>query len=263
MQIASCVVIFSDLKSTIYSDQNFLLLVSLDGLIPVVLTLYTLMAFGKKSWYMIILSLIPVVLASITGGYLATKVLLTQEADATVISVTGGGWPATCGNIGPGVFCAGMGPNVYGYGDTSGSFLGIMALLDVITGLLILWKLLTDYTTLWETTTKWLAGKLTTPRSEHHLAVTDDAYHRSLRRVQTTSRVICHSVAASAILACLGVEFYYFFVIFISAFVDFHSWSFGQIVGITTWAAVFIEFGYLQYCKSRLTEPQPKNTDIY
>ena len=47
---------------------NFLLPVSLDGLIPVVLTLYALMTFSKKSWYMIFLSVITVLLASVTGG---------------------------------------------------------------------------------------------------------------------------------------------------------------------------------------------------
>jgi len=117
--------------------------------------------------------------------------------------------------------------------------------LDTIAVLLVLWKVLTDSTSAWDTATGWLAGKLA--NQEGPLS---DRHQRHLKRIHTICRVVCHTLVASGILYCLGVEFYYFYSIFSSTFVDFTSWSFGQIVGIMTWAAVFIEFVYLEYSMS-------------
>jgi len=252
LQIASAVVVFSNLRATNYNDQNFLLLVSLNGLIPVVLNLYTLMTFGKKSWYMIFLSVITVLLASVTGGYLATHVIRAQGPDDSITSRNAGGgdWPSACGNNAPDTFCSGLGPNMVSYMDSKIAFLSMLPILDATTGLLVLWKVLTDSTTAWDTATRWLANKLAGQQGDyHHVAKKDrsPAYTHHLRRIHSVSRIICHFMAASGILVCLAVEFYYFNAIFKGHFVDFNSWSFGQIVGITTWAAIFIEFAYLEY----------------
>lgn len=242
LQIASFVVIFSDLVSTSYNDQNLLLLVSLDGLIPVVLGLYTLMTFGKKSWYMITLSVISVALASATGCYISLKVLLPQasQSDVQTINVAGGTWPAVCGGTGPEGVCNGIGPNAVGFDDDSSAFLAMMAVLDAITVLLVLWKISTESTIAWSTASGWLANRLTgQQKSREH----------NLHRIQYVTRIFFHFLVASSILGCLAVELYFFDQIFTSSLVDFTSWGFGQIVGITVWAGIFIEAAYLEYCQ--------------
>lgn len=50
LQLASFVVVFGTRRTLDYVDESLLLLVSADGLIPIVLNLYTLMVYGRKSW---------------------------------------------------------------------------------------------------------------------------------------------------------------------------------------------------------------------
>ncbi|KAL6884417.1 hypothetical protein GGI43DRAFT_433391 [Trichoderma evansii] len=151
LQIASLVLIVSDFASTTVIDQNFLFLVCLDGLIPVVLTLYTLMMFGKRSWYIITISLISVVLSSATGGYLIQNVFPSEKGAAQ-----GGAWPTACGYIGPMLICSDIGPNNAGSDfNSDGTFiLAIVIILDILVVSLVLWKVLTDQTSTW-TMTAW------------------------------------------------------------------------------------------------------------
>jgi len=100
LQIATFVIIRGGFASTAWVDQNFLLLVSADGLVPVVLTCYTIMTFGTKSWYIIVLTVITVVLSSITGGSVSRHFLKVDQESA-IPKVGGGSWPAACGGLGP------------------------------------------------------------------------------------------------------------------------------------------------------------------
>ncbi|KAL7930671.1 hypothetical protein V8C35DRAFT_311919 [Trichoderma chlorosporum] len=232
LQIASLVLIVSDFASTTFIDQNFLFLVSLDGLIPVVLTLYTLMMFGKKSWYIITISLISVVLSSATGGYLIQNVFSSEKGAAQ-----GGAWPTACGYIGPTSICSDIGPNNAGSDfNTDGTFvLAIIIILDILVISLILWKVLTDLTSVLSTANKCLARYLAGSEQQMDL-------------IQRVTKIFCHSLATLTILTCLIIEFYYFSAIFYhSPYVDFKSWGFGQIVGLTTWFGTFIEVVYLEY----------------
>jgi len=243
LQAAAFVLIFTDLDSTSYNDQNLLLLVGLDGLIPIVLSLYTLMTFGRKSWYMIILSVITVVMASVQGAYITHHVLLPQPDGASSVTAAGGHWPLACSNIGPSALCSGMGPNEVGFDDDAAAFDAIMAVMVTITALLVLWKISTDSTTIWSSLSGCLATRLSGK-------VDGDArYRRSLQIAKRAVRIFFHSIILVGSLGCLLVEFYYFNLLFTSPLVNFRDWSFGQIVGITTWAGVFVDFAYLEYCE--------------
>ena len=254
LQIASLVVVSFEPRSINYTDQNFLLLVSLDGMIPIVMGLYALMTFGKKSWYMISLSVITVVLASASGGYIASHVLLSGSGSGGQRSIANGvAWPAACGGNGPQSICAGIGVNSSDYDDDNRVFLILLGILDVLTALLVLWKVCVDSTKTWSTACDWLAKRLTVQTKSQALepdSHVSSPYGPSPRSIQRVVRIFCHVLSSLVLLLCLAVEFFYFGKIFMSAFVNFKSWGFGQIVGITMWTGVFVEAAYLEYCES-------------
>ncbi len=239
LQIASCVILLTNIASTTAIDQSFLLLVAVDGLIPIVLTLYTLMMFGKKSWYMIILSVISVGLASGTGGY-----LLKYVVDATSSLANGGTWPASCNDIGPQALCLPIGPNSAGGSfNVIGLTLGVIVIADIITFLLVLWKVLDSPFQMWPAARGWFANRLASGGSS--------LYRPRQGRFQSVTRTCFHLFVTLGILVTLGMEFFIFTeIFFFSPYVNFQDWSFGQIVGITTWAGTLVEVAYLEFCQS-------------
>jgi hypothetical protein len=239
LQIATFVIIRGDFGSTTWSDKNFLLLVSADGLVPVVLTLYTIMAFGTKSWYIIVLTVITVILSSITGGLTSRRFL---QPTTFVDIASGGNWPATCGGIGPvGICNFGLDPGI-----ASGALLVAIGVLDTITIVLVLWKVFTQSTNSWSTVTKWLPvhrTSATTGATDHPAG-----FKKAIQFVRRHPfKVLLHSLATSALLALVGLELYEFDQIFNDGSVDLTGWGFGQIVGITIWISVFTELGYLEF----------------
>jgi hypothetical protein len=105
LQIAAFVILRGGFASTTWTDKNFLLLVSADGLAPVVLTFYTIMTFGTKSWYVIVLTVITVVLSSITGGVVCQGFLHSDITLTNHFPVNTGSWPVACGRDGPNAIC--------------------------------------------------------------------------------------------------------------------------------------------------------------
>jgi hypothetical protein len=248
MQIGALATIFTDLDATSWINQNFLLLVSVDGLVPIVLTLYTLMTYGQKSWYIIILSVTTVVLSAISGGLLASKMLpIETERRQTLDVVVRSGDQAACGGVGPFQICQNLGPNVTANPNLAKRYLIAMCILVVVTALLVLWKIVTETTTIGTTMSAWLARMLT-PGGNYD-AVNEDQrriYERSLRRVLSMSRRLFHGVVTLCILGVLVAELYE--VNFgLSRVVP--EWSFGQIVGLVTWASIFIDLAYVEYSK--------------
>jgi hypothetical protein len=244
LQLASIITFAVDSGSVTLADQYFLLLVSIDGLIPVLMTLYTLMAFGEKSWYMIALSATTVLLSSVTGGYITFQVL---RPFSDPWYVTGGNWPAICGSTGPAAICNGIGVNfeeAYFVGATQYYLIGLV-ILDTIALLLFLWKICTDSTQLWHQGFRWTAKRLGySDLLAGDMSVEDRNITRNIRKI---IRVVLHSLVVLSLLACFGIECYVFVSVFSSPFIDIKSWGFGQIVGLTTWAGVLLELIYLQY----------------
>jgi hypothetical protein len=250
LQIATFVITYSKTTPVINVDQEFLLMVAVDGGLPVVLTLYTLMTFGKRSWYMIGLSIISVVMSTFNGTHITRNF-------SSYTDVKGLG-PATCGGVGPAGLCYGLGANDYII-DTSISaddYFLVMSIVDVCAGCLVIWKILTESTNWWS-----VASTAVTKRMAKILAPlvgrikpTNGLPADKVRRFNKINRLLhlsitifLHFVIIALLLCCMGLEFFLFQELLTSPYVDAKSWGFGQIVGITIWMGVILELVYLEW----------------
>jgi hypothetical protein len=258
LQIATFVIIYSKTTPLLFVDQNFLLLVSLDGLLPVTLSLYTLMTFGKRSWYMIGLSVVSAVLSTANGVHIT-------RSFASYTDVPGVG-PAACGGVGPAGLCYGIGRNSEIFQEDVASFYYklIMSITDIFMGCLVLWKILTESTPWWSVWIKGLAKRLTAGMKSTS-GFTSDETHRSNRlnhRIQFWIAVFFHFIIVAGMLVCLGLVFSLFQQVLASPYVDAKSWGFGQIVGITIWMGVMMELAYLEYSPYYLSLQTSVTTNI-
>jgi hypothetical protein len=258
LQIATFVIIYSKTTPLLFVDQNFLLLVSLDGLLPVTLSLYTLMTFGKRSWYMIGLSVVSAVLSTANGVHITRNF-------ASYTDVPGLG-PAACGGVGPAGLCYAIGRNseIFQEDVTSFYYKLIMGITDIFMGCLVLWKILTESTPWWSVWIKGLA-KILTAGMKSTSGFTSDETHRSNRlnhRIQFWTAVFFHFIIVAGMLICLGIVFSLFQQVLASPYVDAKSWGFGQIVGITIWMGVMMELAYLEYSPYYLSLQTSVTTNI-
>ena len=254
LQVAALVISYSGTIATSATplDKHFLLLVSANGLIPVVLTFYTLMTFGEKSWYMIVLSGVAVLLSSGTG----TALVVDNLGDVGPASEIGN-WPS-CGYNSPINICDGIGAYAIANQEinteqASQAYKIIMAITTTITAFLVLWKVITESTTMWVKMSEWVAQRVAIRIKRPHVAteVGLTRHKRALRIIERITKVVLHSLVVSSLLTCLGIELFYFEQVFETPYVETTTWGFGQIVGITSWFGFFVELAYLQY-----SEPQ-------
>ena len=243
LQIATFVITYSKTSPTSYIDQNFLLLVALDGIVPITVTLYTLSTFGKRSWYMITLSVVSIVLSTFNGIHI-------NRTFSSYTDVPGLG-PATCGSVGPAGLCFGIGANNIVIDDSvlSNQFFVIMIITDVIAGCLVIWKLLTESTQWWEAFIRAIAKRLVA-RMKSTSGLTTDELHRCDKvnhRIQLITAIVFHFLIVVALFACSALDLYILEELLISPFVDVKSWGFGQIVGMTIWMGVILELAYLEW----------------
>jgi hypothetical protein len=258
LQIATFVITYNKSSPTTYIDQNFLLLVAIDGLLPVTLTLYSLMTFGKRSWYMISLSIISVVLSTANGIHI----------NRTFVSFTDvpGFGPKTCGGVGPVGLCFGIGANNIYIDDSvlSNEFYVIMIIADISAGCLVIWKLLTEATNWWSLFTKMLAKRFVA-RMKSTSGLTADELLRCDKvnhRIQLITVIVFHFLIAVALLGCSAFDLYLLQQLLASPFVDAKSWGFGQIVGITIWMGVILELVYLEWSEYLLIFLSPIEANI-
>jgi len=249
LQIATFVITYSKTAPVINVDLDFLLIVAVDGLLPVLLTLYTLMAFGKNSWYMIGLSITSVVLSTINGIHIT-------HSFSSLTGVRGIG-PATCGNVGPAGLCYALGKNNYAIDPTLAAnyYYLIMSIMDVFAGALVLWKILSGSTNWWSRFTQGTSRRVVA-RSKSTSGLTPDELHRCSKlekRIQLWIAIVLHFVFVATTLTCLGIEFSLFQILLTSPYVDAKSWGFGQIVGIAIWMGVLMELAYLEYSQYYLS----------
>ncbi|KAN0104864.1 hypothetical protein V8E51_010609 [Hyaloscypha variabilis] len=243
LQIATFVIVYSKTTPVIFVDQTFLLIVSVDGLIPVAMTLYTLMTFGKRSWYMIGLSVISMVLSTANGIHIInTFTTYTAAPDLGV---------AACGGVGPAALCYVIGANDFIFTNTVAVlyYKIIMSMMDIVGGSMVIWKIVTESTTWWSMLTREVANRLVAGMRSKSGFTADDVHRANSinRRIQLWTAVGFHSIVILVFLTCYGIEFYLFSQLFTSPYVDLKGWGFGQIVGITIWMGVIMELVYLEW----------------
>jgi hypothetical protein len=250
LQIATFVITYSKTTPVINVDQEFLLMVAVDGGLPVVLTLYTLMTFGKRSWYMIGLSIISVVMSTFNGTHITRNF-------SSYTDVKGLG-PATCGGVGPAGLCYGLGANDYLIDTTvsSDDYFLVMSTVDVCAGCLVIWKILTETTNWWSVAStavtkriaKILAPLVGRIKPTNGLPADEvRRFNKINRLLQLSITIFLHFVIIALLLCCMGLEFFLFQELLTSPYVDAKSWGFGQIVGITIWMGVILELVYLEW----------------
>ena len=208
LQMASFAAIYGGNKNQ--EDDMFLLLVSADGLVPVALVLYTLLLFEHANGYHVILSTISALLASITGF----SVILGFD----YVGTYGGSWPATCGGLAPSEICS------YQFhfgveGDPNLYFIGGAIAIDIVIIALVMWYVLAR-----AKIHEYPNTLLSTNRSGVRLAV-----------------IILHASAVLILLTISALELYWLITLLIGPSIMDYDWGFGQIVGITIWAAVVID----------------------
>jgi hypothetical protein len=249
MQIASLVTIITNMDSTSAINQDYLFLASINGLVPIILTLYTLMTFGVKSWYIIILSIITIILSSAARSLLSAQILGVRATYGNVIMTRGSGPSAACGNVGAMWMCEFIGPNTaWSYKTIPQEFLAAMVGLDTVAVSLVLWKLCTETTNAWETASRWITNRVFHQRGKCQAAGNNQTASALLLMVQ----IVLHSLTTVIILGYVGIELYEFHDAFRSS--DW-SWGFGQTVGIATWAGIIVELVYLECSESSFLLP--------
>lgn len=250
LQIAALILLTSQERQVTFTSINLVLLVGLDGVLPVVATLYTLMTFGEKAWYTVSLSLVSIIFSSYTGLYVSTRLL--GFGPGVIDTGTTSQYSPTCGNNGPEAICLGF-PNEEGdNGGAAAATAGITIVMDIVAAGLLIWMIAEDETTHLGAKLKSLVLRR---RSGHEAGSSVPTTTSPLKRALVMA---FHTLTSLAILACIFLELFWFHEIFIGSWVNFKDWSFGQVVGLMTWSGVFVEWAYLEYCKSarlRLTNP--------
>jgi hypothetical protein len=246
LQIAAIVTVRSGFASTSFTDQQFLLLISANGLVPVALTFYTIMTFGTKSWYVTMLTVITVALSSFVGGLTCQNFWRSDIAGEII--VTGGSWPAACGGIGPIGICPGRITPIQGIY----ALVVAMVLVNIIIISMALGKIFTSSPKISFAMTKYFPGRLSNQRRHSSSPATSlEPIHR--RAIQFAGeypiQTVLHSLATLTLLALTGIELYYLCFSLEYKYIDFAGWGFGQVVGLTIWVSVFAELAYLEFSK--------------
>lgn len=233
LQIASFVALYGGNNADRSQlDEVFLMLISADGLIPVALTLYTLMLLRRTTLYHIVLSTTSALLASATGFWIVKNYSLN-------LPFSDDRWPDTCGALSPQYIC-GFELEMNLFDSPNIMFVIAASLCDTLIFYLLLW-----FT---------LSRVKIKPLTEFKERILPQG-SRSLGLVKT----ILHTLAVILLLACTIVELFFFIQLLStkSGMIDMSNWGFGQIVGITVWCAVIVDL--VRHEIGMLELPVPQN----
>lgn len=213
LQIASFVSIYGNNKNRI--DDIYLLLVSTDGILPMTMTLYTLLVLGHAEIYDSALAAVSVLLASIS-------MVSIFHGYSSVTAITSAGAPSSCGNLPLTSICnisvvfeAALKPNIF--------FAKSSIVVDVLVLLMILGCCLSQCNIL----------------DESRIL----AYFQNMRRSTRTIAISTLHLVTTLILVSRTASQMYFFAKILrpSNSAVSREWSFGQIVGITIWFAFIVD----------------------
>ena len=227
LQIAALIALHGP-SSTTHSirnpfDEAFLLLLSVNGILPIALTLYTLALFGKITLYLIFLTSLSVILASDTG---ITIVKLLSEPYDSAKGTRGSSvdWPAATGGLAPEAICGRR--YIINYPKKlrpEKIFMVGAVLCDALLVALVV---------------QWCFKKWSSRPSSPHQS-------RRSKKMAGRAKSAGHMAAASIFLFCASMEYFFFYQMLVPQYdriVNVQDWGFGQIVGIAVWAVVIIDF---------------------
>ena len=203
-------------------DEAFLLLLSINGILPIALMLYALALFGKITLYLISLTSLSVILASDTG-ITVVKMLLEPYNSAKGTRGSSVDWPAATGGLAPEAICGRR--YAINYPKTlkpEKLFLVGAALCDALLVALIV---------------RWCFKMRSARPSSAHLS-------RRSEKMAGRAKSAGHIAAASIFFFCAGMEYFFFYQMLVPQYdriVNFQDWGFGQIVGIAVWAVVIVD----------------------
>ena len=204
-------------------DEAFLLLLSINGILPIALVLYTLALFDKVTLYLISVTSLSVIFASDTG---ITIVKLLSEPYDSAKGTRGSSvdWPAATGGLAPEAICGRRYIIKYPKKLKPETVFMVGAVLcDALLAVLIV---------------RWCIEKWSARPSSPYQS-------RRSEKMAGLAKSAGHIAAAAIFLFCTGKEYFFFYQMLVpqhDRIVNFQDWGFEQIVGIAVWAVVILDF---------------------
>ena len=218
---------------TLQSLLNYSLvgLISVNGILPVTLTLLCLHTVRMHSWYLLILSTCTVMLSTVTF-FMSGSFKPSAKNIGNIEAANNYTFP-DCGNKDPSRYCRNEDIDLFDTNHATG-----IQVWAVIFSLVILGLLFLDYGGLQEVPKVQRFFKRVFSRSESrpHVAV----------RVNTASNYV--NGVSNVIYLFIWSWYAFNLVIFatsLRSFAPSKDWTFGQVVAITVWAAPIFEFAKL------------------
>lgn len=219
-------------------DEVFILLISADGLVPVALTLYTLMLLNRSTLYHVVLGIISALLASATGFWILAHYSLNNP-------MTSEQWPATCGALSPQFICGTEFPFNRSYSPQVAFAVAAISCDILIIGLVV-----------WYTLSRYSVKSL--------VRLKERVLPKGSRTLGLVKAML-HALAIFVLLACTLTELFFFGLLFFKKYsvMDARNWGFGQIVGITVWFAVVIDLARHEIGMSNFEIHTPSKATCY
>ena len=249
LQIAALIALYGH-STTIGSlwDELVVLVVSADGLIPVVIAFYALANVNRRDMYMAVLTGATVLLSSITGYHVIQHVKhvdFNETSLSLVDQVSDVEWPAACGGTGLQYLC----PSPYGQPEVYNAPTWLKAIaisVDIIVILLFLCSIFLHLP-------DKLRSKLSSGLFKNSSKIDRSKEGRASGGFAQYMLFAVH-VIAGILLAFFGaVEFFFLHALIAGNYLLNRSdWSFGQIVGILIWVSIIIDFSVEEGSKPNL-----------
>ncbi|MCJ1356997.1 MAG: hypothetical protein MMC33_006993 [Icmadophila ericetorum] len=203
----------------LYADQLLIQILAINGLVPVSCTILSLWVYGKRSWYLLLLSIVSFVISTTAYFVAAYHSFYAIETTYTPYS--------KCGNIDPTGLCgiafvgviADIGAGAY-------TFICVLGLMIVI---LTLHKLSSSYPSVSDPLKKRF-------KSQSKVYQNLIAVWNSMIGVY----IIRYIIFFGAVM--FSIQIYSFETLEALGLIDTTNWSFGQIVGIAVWAPPIFEY---------------------
>ncbi|KAI4181767.1 MAG: hypothetical protein L6R41_006416 [Letrouitia leprolyta] len=225
LQIASFIALYGP-PSTTHSiknpfDESFLLLVSTNGIVPIAITFYTLKLCNKITLYHVLLTSLSTLFASYTGIEIVRLLLKPLDKTGGGGRFRDSGWPAATGGLAPEAICGRRYKITYPkkLRPEKVFLVGAVSCNVIIIGVIARWL---------AQSFPLMINRIFLPKSTT----------RSMRKM-------IHLAASLILIWCAAMEFFFFYQILVPQYdriVNFNDWGFGQIVGITIWAVVIIDY---------------------